>query len=422
MEKELRKNLFIIGNGFDIAHGIPSRYSDFQKYIRSLYMTEELIDKSYDSFTPWKYSVPRTNNINGHFDIKQPYVLNNILGFLDYCIARSEHPNAPYNFYINSDWRSIEEVLGKLDLEEFFSEEFNYYDINSSGDNEWTLYDIAECFKFLEALTSMWAKTIDVSNARPIKSFLKLIHRDRLLPINNDFFVSFNYTPTLEHVYEVTNVVHVHGIAGERVMLGHDPNIDIDRFCQKNAIPESCRHAAKVLLEVTQKDTEKIATILADCFKYNCAGVTDIYSYGFSFADVDLPYITLICNSIDTKLIKWHLLDFDSKEQRKKYADKIQQCGFKGSFSTYHVETGTSKKKKKKSSPCIEYKKAKIKHMGRSRYYLEQILLMYNTINYQPTKLDTILFIPRVLRCLFFILIENMTVDRHNTKHTKKED
>lgn len=50
MDKELRKNLFIIGNGFDIAHGIPSKYTDFQKFIRSLYMTKELIDKSYDSF------------------------------------------------------------------------------------------------------------------------------------------------------------------------------------------------------------------------------------------------------------------------------------------------------------------------------------------------------------------------------------
>lgn len=28
-------NLYIIGNGFDIYHGIPSRYSDFKEYLKS---------------------------------------------------------------------------------------------------------------------------------------------------------------------------------------------------------------------------------------------------------------------------------------------------------------------------------------------------------------------------------------------------
>ena len=82
MDKELRKNLFIIGNGFDIAHGIPSKYTDFQKFIRSLYMTKELIDKSYDSFSLWRYSVPRTNSPLGHYYENQDYTIINILGFL----------------------------------------------------------------------------------------------------------------------------------------------------------------------------------------------------------------------------------------------------------------------------------------------------------------------------------------------------
>lgn len=30
-------SLFIIGNGFDLAHGIPTKYSDFRKYIINLY-------------------------------------------------------------------------------------------------------------------------------------------------------------------------------------------------------------------------------------------------------------------------------------------------------------------------------------------------------------------------------------------------
>ena len=33
--------LFIIGNGFDIAHGIPTRYSDFREFILKIYPKAE---------------------------------------------------------------------------------------------------------------------------------------------------------------------------------------------------------------------------------------------------------------------------------------------------------------------------------------------------------------------------------------------
>ena len=33
--------LFIIGNGFDIAHGIPTKYSDFREFILGMYPNAE---------------------------------------------------------------------------------------------------------------------------------------------------------------------------------------------------------------------------------------------------------------------------------------------------------------------------------------------------------------------------------------------
>ena len=29
------KNLYVIGNGFDIAHGLPSRYIDFKEWLQN---------------------------------------------------------------------------------------------------------------------------------------------------------------------------------------------------------------------------------------------------------------------------------------------------------------------------------------------------------------------------------------------------
>ena len=125
----------------------------------------------------------------------------------------------PYNFYINSDWWSVEETLGNLDLKEFFLDKSDEIFEEHYDDKEWLLYDVAECFKYLEKLAALWASQIEVSNVQPIKDFSKLINSDRLLKINNDLFITFNYTPTLEVVYGVEEVVHVHGVAGGRVML-----------------------------------------------------------------------------------------------------------------------------------------------------------------------------------------------------------
>lgn len=345
MNKEISKNLFIIGNGFDIAHGIPSKYSDFHKFLRSLYMTEKHVEMSYSSFDRWRYSVPRTDGLLGRFDGMHPHVFSDILGFLDYCISRSQNRNQLMNFYINSDWWSIEEVLGDLDLREYFHDSDEGL-LDEENDAESLLYDIAECFKYLRRLAAIWASKIDVSNVTPLRDFAKLINRDRLLPINNDFFLTFNYTATLEECYGVKEVIHVHGIAGGAVLLGHDPGIDVDQFCKTNSIPECSRHAAQVLLEVTCKDTNKRVAQISDLVVQKCAGVTDIYSYGFSFADVDTPYIELICKAIDTENVIWHLLDFDPPEKRKCYMDKTRGCGYEGKFSTYHVESSISKGKK----------------------------------------------------------------------------
>lgn len=407
METELKKNLFIIGNGFDIAHGIPTKYTDFQKYIRSLYMTKELIDKSFSSTMSWRYDVPRTKNLLGHFDENNHLVMNDVLGFIDYCLSRSQNPGMPYNFYINSDWWSVEEFLGKVDIGEFFRDDPDEVLYNpQKADKEFLLYDIAECFKYVEILASSWAEQIDVSNACQIPDFKKLINCTRLLPINNDFCISFNYTPTLEKVYGFDNVIHIHGIAGKRVMMGHNPNINLDDFCVKNSIPEYCRHAAKVLLDVTKKDTVKHALRFSRLIEYYAAGVTDIYSYGFSFSEVDLPYISVICSSIDTTTCIWHLLDFDSKEKRNQYMKAIVKCGYKGKFETYHINCINTPQKK--PNVYKEYVKEKKRHMGKGMYYLEQFIIIYQTINYKTTIKDWLLLIPRVLRLFFYSVIERL--------------
>jgi hypothetical protein len=67
--------------------------------------------------------------------------------------------------------------------------------------------------------------------------------------------------------------------------------------------------------------------------------VKNIYSYGFSFGEVDMPYIEKIFDNIgDTSDITWFFNDFKIEEARTLYERKIRKVGFNGKFDTFHIE------------------------------------------------------------------------------------
>lgn len=40
------KNLYIIGNGFDLAHSLPTKYSNFKEYLISKYQIDEETERN----------------------------------------------------------------------------------------------------------------------------------------------------------------------------------------------------------------------------------------------------------------------------------------------------------------------------------------------------------------------------------------
>ena len=63
--------------------------------------------------------------------------------------------------------------------------------------------------------------------------------------------------------------------------------------------------------------------------------INKIVSYGFSFSDIDLPYIEKICSTINTEKIVWYLNDFNHEANEHKL--KIIESGFKGQFHKYSI-------------------------------------------------------------------------------------
>ena len=173
--------LFVIGNGFDLHHHLPTKYSDYHDW---LLCHDKRVVAYFNSF--------------------------------DFAAECSDPESGPD--CINRDstaeddprWSSLEESLG-IEWDDLCYEtlEHTYPDLtedNPGWDDFWLELQIR--LEYLKKLTRdhfrEWVESIDVSSVDPLLD----------LP-DGASFVTFNYTPTLEHVYGVhpDRVLHIHGNA-----------------------------------------------------------------------------------------------------------------------------------------------------------------------------------------------------------------
>lgn len=66
------------------------------------------------------------------------------------------------------------------------------------------------------------------------------------------------------------------------------------------------------------------------------SNISEIYSYGFSFSEVDMIYLKEICKRMNTQKLIWYFNDFDEWNHND-YIDILIKCGFKGDFSTFNI-------------------------------------------------------------------------------------
>ncbi|HBA68893.1 MAG TPA: hypothetical protein DCZ40_05990, partial [Lachnospiraceae bacterium] len=302
--------LFVIGNGFDIAHGLPTKYSDFQNYL-----LENYPEASDDCLVvPESFIMP---------DGEESYNDIEVVSFLLKIITESEATGEA--------WSDLENTLGKLNLDGCF-DDWNLYD---NDDNEWhEVYrneDIAAnvcgAVQMIKKYFSNWVETIDVFKAKTKTNFSRLIEPDK------DFFLTFNYTETLEHLYGVKNIFHIHGKQGGKLVFGHGNNIDYyDKYMDSHVGSESYLSELQLALK---KDTQSIIKQNKKLFK-EIGKVGQIYSYGFSFSEVDMVYIRELCKESKTENMVWYFNSYD-KDKFEIFKEELVKCGFKGKFDIFTI-------------------------------------------------------------------------------------
>lgn len=190
--------LFILGNGFDINHGLNTKYGDFRNYLKKSdpqleYRITEIFDEgllisSYDNLSVDEFDDEKETD-----DSIESKIM----------------------------WNHLEESLSFFDIQ-FFDEKIDYSLLGNSFEEEWkdsawndVQYELDKETKvFTEFKSSFidWIDTIDISSN---------IRWDEIS--KDDLFITFNYTDTLELLYDIpqASIFHVHGQTGGEVIIGH---------------------------------------------------------------------------------------------------------------------------------------------------------------------------------------------------------
>jgi len=314
------KKVFIVGNGFDIAHGLPTSYSEFQKFLKIKY-------PNIDTDTTI-YSAPEPSMMP---DGEEIYDEEEVATLLMTAISQAEHDG--------ENWCNVEDSLGILDFGDLFHEDDDFLDKEGdihysrlSSANEYIASNLIAPMSSIIDLFKEWINTINVEDSKSkFNDFIKLTlgHDNR--------FLSFNYTTTLQKLYNENKVCHIHGLQGEKIFFGHgnDENYD-DEDLSLNIGSEYGLHQLQNNL---RKNTKEALEKHSDFFKSEIVGCKEIYTFGFSFSKVDLVYIKKICHEIDTKNIIWYLNDFKLDNSEYDKIDKIlKECGFEGIIKKYKIE------------------------------------------------------------------------------------
>lgn len=249
--------LIIIGNGFDLHHGLETSYGEFASFAKQ---------KSYSVYTLLSALFLASYELAGLID----------------------RPNAANEEdFIYDRWCDFENCLGLIDDEEF--------DQHSRDDISEYMEEIgmeeALVGEFIEHIASIlnvfreWVMQIDL----PIKK------RRNFNFDPSTIFLNFNYTETLETFYSINpaRIFYIHGRRSikDQLVVGHD--ISPPQPQSKHDLPDINYNSFYKYLRLTRKPVESIMPKLEGWLE-TVQNIEQISVRGHSLGYVDLPYFKVL--------------------------------------------------------------------------------------------------------------------------------
>lgn len=328
-------NLFIIGNGFDLAHGLLTSFGDFRAYLHTL--TSERLLSYYNAEGPL--------NIKEGQDGEEYIAIEDVIAFTIhlYDSLCSPHPL----------WSDLEENTANIDFTQWLNDHDLGYRDKEGDINPWATEEnfklqaksLSLVIPTLPILINHWIHTISLTNILPKETLKKLMDKE------NNLFFSFNYTLTLEDVYNISSeqICHIHGkcdntnfgtlphrflaheIPNYHIKVGHNKtfNFKFDRDFHYHEISEIVNDMANSLNKNIASNITNNQIFFSKLKKLD---VRHIYSYGFSYSSVDQDYIKEIIKNIDTLNSIWHFNNYDIIHNPM-YQKKLKNYGYMGQIA-----------------------------------------------------------------------------------------
>lgn len=313
-------SLFITGNGFDIAHGIPTTYADFRNYV---------IDQYPEALT-----------------LRNEVVYLNDLLDIDPIAFSAEILLNAMDKAAGENWSNFEEALATISFNEKLPKPNHKENETEEEDHElmsqYLLYmekltsSFNKCSSYWQILFFKWIRSIQDKIEK--HQFLPKENLKTLLSNNDMLFFTFNYTKTLQELYGISKITHIHNRVGQKLIFGHG-NEKATYGQGVHMSSEDINITSSFLDDMIgsfQKDTISPLKKYRNFFQKLDHNVNEVYSYGFSYGSVDSVYIKRIVERIapDTT---WFFTEYESKDTEALRIKKIKlrRYGFKGKFGLF---------------------------------------------------------------------------------------
>lgn len=331
--------LNLVGNGFDLYHGLPCSY-----YYFACFLAEKYPDFYREMAEMYGFSWAAYSGINGR------------------CVEPSVD---------NIFWKTFEERLGKL--EPTWLENKLQDDLMLECPDP-VLLEIPEEVnsEIIKKKFGEWIRTV-VGNEENYKSIARRIRKARLPLKKDDFYVNFNYTEVLEKVYKIDDerVYHIHGKCGldKELIVGHGNEDAISQLSdyisrkengawalgsQENMNRLEERRAELHILRDLLKDVKRVKESL-DCELDNCdVNPEEIRVWGLSCGDVDKPYIEMLKNKYPGATWAFSYYDESERKRREAFAHSLG-LNVSEYFELNNPGSGRIKKKLVEQNNITEY-------------------------------------------------------------------
>jgi hypothetical protein len=324
--------LFVIGNGFDIAHGYATRYTDFNKWLISELQQDKEGEIHFTFIPIQEYKKAWGNTDLGERDPRR-MLIRMLLHLYDHLPTER-----------NLSWNDFEKALLYIDIEylhdaqteDIITEEDGInpkYIESLSRQNSDNLYYALEQ---IPVLFTEWINTVKVER-KTIPFGEKYVNSKK--HVARDYYINFNYTETLEQNYNISshNILHIHGYRKnqETLIIGYAR--DETRDIKLSTFGGNYKYAHDRLneaLALLRKNTDAIISKNKAFFtQLREANISEIYSYGFSFSKVDLPYVKEIISAVKGgRNILWNI-SCHNPAHYTIFMETVRKCGFLGEFA-----------------------------------------------------------------------------------------